>query len=95
MNSFFWLVMAQVAVLSIAQGETLPEHFASQGELILAHLASAPFPHPQRAEGHTYKEQFFSAAEHYTNDTVAIFIPAGFREPEKIDFVVHFHGHHR
>jgi hypothetical protein len=92
MKHWFWLVMAQVAVLSIAQGETLPEHFATQGELILVHLATAPFPHPQRAEGHKYKDQFFSAADHYSNDTVAIFIPAGFRETGKIDFVVHFHG---
>jgi len=92
MKRLLSLVVAQLALLSIAQAETLPEHFASQGELILAHLASAPFPHPQRAEGHKYKDQFFSAAEHYENDTVGIFIPAGFRETGKIDFVVHFHG---
>jgi hypothetical protein len=92
MKRLLWLVIAQLAALSVAQSETLPEHFASQGELILVHLASGPFPHPQRAEGHKYKDQFFSAAEHYTNNTVAIFIPAGFRETGKIDFVVHFHG---
>jgi hypothetical protein len=92
MNLFLSFVVASLVVTSIVQGETLSEHFASQGELLLVHLSNAPFPHPQRAEGHKYKEQFFSAAEHYTNDTVAIFIPKGFRETEKIDFIVHFHG---
>jgi len=86
------LCAACLAALLPARGETLPEHFASQGELLLVHLASAPFPHPQRAEGHKYKEQFFSTSEHYSDDTVAIFIPKGFRETGKTDFVVHFHG---
>lgn len=92
MRPIFRLVVACLTVFSITRGETLQEQFRSQGGLLLVHLASAPFPHPQRAEGHKYKDQFFSAAEHYTNDTVAIFIPKGFRETGTIDFVVHFHG---
>jgi len=81
-----------LTVISTSRSETLPEHYAPSGELLLVHLPSAPFPHPQRTEGHKYKDQFFSAAEHYSNDTIAIFIPRGFRETGKIDFVVHFHG---
>jgi len=70
----------------------LPERYAGQGELIVARLTSAPFPHPKRAEGHRYNNQVFPAREHYSDNTVAIFIPRGFRETGKIDFVVHFHG---
>src|SRR5260370_12273245 len=92
MKQFHLLVAAYFTVVSIVWSETLPEHYARQGQLLLVRLPTAPFPHPQRAEGHKYKEQFFSAAEHYTNDTVAIFIPKGFRETGRIDFVVHFHG---
>ena len=66
--------------------------YASYGELIITQLASAPFPHPKRAEGHQYKDQFFSAKDHYADSSVAIFIPKGFRETGAIDFVVHFHG---
>ena len=62
------------------------------GQLITKPFASAPFPHPKRAEGHTYKGEVFSAAEHYSDSTVAIFIPRGFRETGTIDFVIHFHG---
>jgi hypothetical protein len=82
-----WLI-----VTFCPQAATLPQLYAAQGELLLAHLATAPFPHPQRAQGHKYKDQFYAAAEHYSNDTVAIFIPKGFRETGHIDFVVHFHG---
>jgi hypothetical protein len=66
--------------------------FAPLGRLILAHFASAPFPHPQRAAGHSYGTNVFSAAEHYQDNTVALFVPKGFRPHRKVDFVVHFHG---
>src|SRR5215475_2913975 len=92
MKQFLLLFSICIIVVSNSRGETLLEHYADSGELLLVHFPSAPFPHPQRAEGHKYKDQFFSAAEHYSNDTVAIFIPHGFRETGKIDFVVHFHG---
>jgi hypothetical protein len=71
---------------------TLAERYGGQGELLLVQLAGAPFPHPQRANGHKYKEELFTAAEHYSNDTVAIFIPKGFQGTSQVDFVVHFHG---
>ena len=62
------------------------------GTLLVTPFLSAPFPHPARAEGHKYHTNFFSAAEHYSDSTVAIFIPAGFRATEALDCVVHFHG---
>jgi hypothetical protein len=62
------------------------------GELVLAQFVSAPFPHPARAAGHTYKTNFFPAEKHYQDSTVAIFIPKNFRPSPKIDLVVHFHG---
>lgn len=68
------------------------QDYAPPGRLIIAHFASAPFPHPQRAAGHANGTNFFSAAEHYQDDTVALFVPKGFRAHRKIDFVVHFHG---
>jgi len=80
-----------MALTSLA-GEPLAQRYADRGELIVGPFASAPFPHPARAEGHKYKEEVFSAQDHYSDSTVAIFIPKGFRETGQIDFVVHFHG---
>ena len=70
----------------------LPERYSSCGELIVTQLTSAPFPHPRRAEGHTYQGTLYPARDHYSDNTVAIFIPRGFRATGKIDFVIHFHG---
>jgi hypothetical protein len=71
---------------------TLESLHAPRGRLILAQLANAPFPHPARSEGHVYNKQFYSAADHYSDNTVAIFIPQGFRETAAVDFVLFFHG---
>src|SRR5262245_47492388 len=40
--------------------EELAGRYAEYGELMVAEFASAPFPHPKRAEGHTYKGQLYS-----------------------------------
>jgi hypothetical protein len=70
----------------------LENSYSPFGKLIITQFVSAPFPHPARANGHTYHTNFFSAAEHYSNSEVAIFIPKNFRATDKVDFVVHFHG---
>ena len=62
------------------------------GNLIVTQFVSAPFPHPARAAGHTYQGQFFSARDHYSDSTVAMFVPNGFHAAPPVDFVVHFHG---
>jgi hypothetical protein len=72
--------------------QSLEKNYAAFGTLLLTNLVSAPFPHPARAAGHRYHDQFFSAEEHYSDSTVAIFVPKDFRPGDTVDFVVHFHG---
>lgn len=74
--------------------ENLDQSYADKGRLIVTQFVTAPFPHPLRAEGHKYKDKLYPAKEHYSDNTVAIFIPKGFRETGTVDFVVHFHGWH-
>jgi hypothetical protein len=62
------------------------------GQIIITQFLSAPFPHASRAGGHKYKEEFFPADKHYSDGTVAMFVPAGFADRGLVDFVVHFHG---
>lgn len=83
------LMLAQSAGGSEPSLETRYEPF---GKLLVRELASAPFPHPDRAGGHSYHGEFFSAREHYSDSRVAMFAPTHFRESAKVDFVVHFHG---
>ena len=75
MKKFILLLLGCAALP--ARGETLSQRYAGSGELIVTQLASAPFPHPKRAEGHNYQDKLYPAKEHYSDSTVAIFIPEG------------------
>lgn len=79
-------------VLAAEKPAALEMKFAPLGQLILTQFVSAPFPHPDRSAGRTRNGQFYSATLHYSDRTVAMFIPKNFRATDKIDFVVHFHG---
>jgi hypothetical protein len=84
--------IATFLVAATANSESLPEKYAEYGTLIVTPFKTAPYPHPVRAAGHYYKTNFFSAKEHYSDSTVALFVPKDFQRGRKIDFVVHFHG---
>ncbi len=72
--------------------ETWPTNYDTLGKMLLEQFAGAPFPHPARAAGRSRNGEFFSAQEHYSDSTVALFIPKTFRVTKSIDFIVHFHG---
>lgn len=78
--------------LHVSCAASLEETYASQGRLFSTQFVSAPFPHPARLAGHTYKEKLYPAKDHYSDSSVAIFIPKGFRETGRVDVVIHFHG---
>ncbi|MFN2528983.1 MAG: hypothetical protein ABR584_09745, partial [Candidatus Baltobacteraceae bacterium] len=42
--------------------------------------------------GHLNQKKFYSAAAHYSDNTVGIFKPPGYRDHETVDYIVHFHG---
>lgn len=85
-------MLANFSGRSLPSPETLEKTYAPFGQLIITHMTNAPFPDPARAHGHWYHNQFFSKKDHYSDSTVAIFIPKNFRATDKVDFVVHFHG---
>ncbi|MBK7498802.1 MAG: hypothetical protein IPI19_06775 [Ignavibacteriales bacterium] len=72
--------------------QPLTERYKHLGQMFVPQFSSAPFPHPERKNGHDYDGNTYSAKEHYSDSSVAIFIPKGFKTTEKIDFVVYFHG---
>src|SRR5438105_3229266 len=62
MNKIMLLLIGGASLANCAEsvhGDNLQPLYAEQGELILTQMVSAPFPHPKRAEGHKYKDQFF------------------------------------
>ncbi len=62
------------------------------GQTLLRSFPSAPYPYKSRANGHAYNGKFFDAATHYSDSTIGIFIPAGYRPAACVNFIVHFHG---
>ncbi len=84
-----------VSILLLAaclNAQSLQQRYAPYGELLVTQLVSAPFPHPLRASGHLYGTQFFPVEKHYSDSSVAIFIPKDYKHSGKIDIVIHFHG---
>jgi hypothetical protein len=63
------------------------------GQLILRPLHSAPYPHASRENGFKTRATTYPTSPHYTDSTVAIFIPPSYRPADAVDYVVHFHGH--
>jgi len=83
-------VLCFAAVVVSAQPMT--QRYAAYGDLLVTHLATAPFPHPLRSGGYVYDGKTYSAAEHYSDSSVAIFVPSHYRRSGAVDLVVYFHG---
>jgi hypothetical protein len=63
-------------------------HSLDYGQLMLRDFHNAPYPHPSRTNG--FKT---FGPEHYQDSTVGVVIPKSFKPGERVDLVVHFHGH--
>lgn len=87
LNFFLFIISAEFSF-----SQPLTERYKQFGEMYVPQFSSAPFPHPNRINGHVYDDKTYSAQEHYSDSSVAIFIPIGFKPSEKINFVVYFHG---
>jgi hypothetical protein len=84
---YLFLILAEFSL-----SQSLTERYQHLGQMFVPQFSSAPFPHPNRINGHDYDDKTYSAQEHYSDSSVAIFIPNGFSSAKKIDFVVYFHG---
>ncbi|NQU26869.1 MAG: hypothetical protein HQ528_01130 [Candidatus Marinimicrobia bacterium] len=65
----------------------------SAGKLAIFSMEHAPYPDTSRVDGYTRKDEFYPAAIHYNDQSVAIFVPAGFRPEKSVDLLFYFHGH--
>lgn len=64
------------------------------GQVAVFQMASAPFPHKSREDGFKINGKFFPREPHYTDNSVAIFIPSGYRPQKETDLLIYFHGHY-
>lgn len=77
---------------SLLFAQPLAERYAALGTTIVTTSDHAMFPHPKRASGYVYEGKAYPADPHYSDRTVVIFVPKGFRPGETTDLVFYFHG---
>jgi hypothetical protein len=56
------------------------------------YLENAPFPHPEREQGFERNAVFYPEKAHYSDNTVAVYIPQAYRKSGKLNLLIHFHG---
>ncbi|MEN6560796.1 MAG: DUF3152 domain-containing protein [Acidobacteriota bacterium] len=90
------LALAVLIGLSAACGgrgfPKLVRRYSGSGRLLRMNLVSAPFPHPQRQNGYSHEGDHYPRRGHYDDDSVAVFVPNGYRPGERVDLVFYFHG---
>src|SRR6187401_3030798 len=87
------LTAALVALTAAAPGQNLAANHTALGRLVVTQFPSAPFPDlTRRRDDYQYQNESYPVLKHYTDSTVAIFIPKSFRADSTVDVVVHFHG---
>lgn len=62
------------------------------GETAFVPMDSAPYPHPSREKGFVYNKALIPREPHYTDSTVGLFVPRGYRRTSKVNLLVYLHG---
>jgi hypothetical protein len=86
------LLLSLLIISCVVYSQEITERYKDLGEIFILELASAPFPHPARMDGHKYKDETYSYLEHYKDSSVAVFIPKRFEPATASNIVVYFHG---
>jgi len=82
-----------VLILALAATQGGVWQSTPYGDLALTPFKSAPFPHSSRDNGFRSGTTVYARDPHYIDSTVGIFVPKGFKAGNRVNFVVHFHGH--
>jgi hypothetical protein len=86
------LTLVVLLASGLAAAQPLAERYVGLGTMIVTTSPFTMFPHEKRAKGHTYEGKSYPAALHYSDSTVALFVPKGFRAGDSTDLVFYFHG---
>lgn len=86
---------APTAALSQSRPTTQPVQWQKdeRGWTAFVPMENAPFPHASRENGFTHGDRTFARDPHYTDSTVALFVPRTFKPDERTDLLIYFHGH--
>lgn len=94
--TLFLALWGGILLMSPAAAHATPDEpgwvASVEGETLLHSFQNAPFPYKSREKGYTYDGKLFDAPTHYSDSTVGIFLPAGYKSGAEVDYVIHFHG---
>jgi hypothetical protein len=85
MNKLLLFALTLFFSKAFAQTETVPSVFRISS-------AYTSFPDTGRANGHTYDNVLYTAAEHYSDSSVLIIVPPQLKIKKQVDVVFWFHG---
>ncbi|MBX3730016.1 MAG: hypothetical protein KF858_12590 [Candidatus Sumerlaeia bacterium] len=81
-------------LFAVAGAAEVEQATSDLGTTYFLPMQNAPYPHASREEGFTNSAgTHWPKDPHYTDNTVALFVPAHFQAGETIDLVFYFHGH--
>lgn len=64
------------------------------GDTAFIAMEHAPFPHASRAQGFQHKGTTYPADKHYSDNTVAVFIPRSYQPAASgVNLLIYLHGH--
>jgi hypothetical protein len=91
---WYFALLSGWMVLCFASGASAGAWEESElGQTAIFPMENAPYPHESRAEGFQGSSQFYPRDPHYVDNSVALFIPKGYRPAKKTDLLYYFHGH--
>ena len=82
-----------VCLCLISSAEESKWEASELGQTGIFQMDNAPYPDESRSEGFKIKDRFYPREPHYIDNSVALFIPRGYRPSKKIDLLYYFHGH--
>lgn len=66
---------------------------SAEGETAIFPMGFASYPHVSRSAGWTNRAGKYFGVEHYTDSSVALFIPKGYTPGPKTNLIFYWHGH--
>ncbi|MCC7475358.1 MAG: hypothetical protein IT425_08180 [Pirellulales bacterium] len=82
----------QMAVLGAEPRHAILWEESELGETAFVPMESAPYPHPSREKGFTHEGKTFPREPHYSDSTVGLFVPRGFKRSPATNVLVYLHG---
>lgn len=93
MNTLMLLALFAGTACSTTGAAPIAWEQSDLGQTAIVPMQNAPYPHASRSEGFKRGDKTFPRDPHYVDNSVALFIPKGYRPEKRTDLLVYFHGH--